>query len=257
MEENILSEYSLFSLIYPDKFNKIFLKAKYIFSTYANSFLSQELFCFLLENILITGFILIIILQLCISSLPEDAEYFIKLPSIKYIKKKFINSFIGKSSSACIVIFYLFETKVILENSSCFLDFFTLINDLTEINDFNFRFQKRNKKLNFKKYIKFQMYAFWHRLGNFFLVRNNYSNNDFNFIKDFGILETINFMGFEIDFWRKLGINIDYVLDKIRYIYLSDDLGLPIQCLICKESNKIFSKLETEILGGKLIRIQK
>nr|ALP86082.1 hypothetical protein [Phacus orbicularis] len=254
MKQYFLSEYTLYTLIFPTRFNKIFIIGKKLFLNYYDNYRYFNICRFLLENILILRFIFIILLQLSISSFPEGIKFFNNLPSLKYIKKKFISSFIGKSAIACLIIFVLLEKKKIRLKEMYLKDFFILINDLLEIINFNSIANKQKNEINFNKYIKLFMYSFCQKVNNFFLTKDMYLNNNLNFIKDLGLVETINFIQLDMEFYGKFEINIDSIIEKIQQIYLSNELGQPIQHLFYTESTKIFSKLESEILDGKFIR---
>lgn len=218
-----------------------------------NSFLCRAL----LENIIITGLVLVMTLQISFSFYPEKRIYFSQLPSVKYIKEKFILSTIGKSAKAYFSILafrYKLRTKNILISD---FDYFFIINDLIETNSMVFQMNETDDHLrdNWKIFLKRSMKFINYNVNNFPFSNKTFLNNkEVQFLKDLGLKETLKFLGINKKLLNRFQLDLNHLVDSICLLYLDSGYESDINYLIFEEPKKIISKLEREVFGKRILR---
>lgn len=209
----------------------------------------------IVNNIIMSCLAMMIMSQIAISALPEDAEYVDQLPSYKDIKKKFISSRVGRSLAACAAIAtaypYLMQDKMMQDDSVNKV--IHIITDLVESSSPNIKRIKPNVA-DWQAFAKGEIGACMGQMLSCPATNIKVLNLNGKDLKEYGLAEALLAIGIPNKTLDSFGINPITLSHDMKGVFLINNAGIPIESISYDEPSKIYSKIQNELLGSSLIR---
>jgi hypothetical protein len=212
----------------------------------------------LLTNFVTCGIGMMMMTQIGISSKPQNAEWVDQLRSIKDIKQNIINSKVGLTVSACIGLTAAYPSAIFdldIKEEEIGEYFCSLAHEMVESNTGNTK-RIKPSKTEWLAYARGEMGAAKGQMlscPTTNIERLNINNSQ---IISYSVQDALNNLGFAKETYFKYGINADNIITYIRPMFLKDKGGLPIEKLVYNEPNFVKSKIQNEIFGDCLVRIE-
>lgn len=211
----------------------------------------------ILKNIIISGIMLNVMAQISISVLPEKMDYIDKLPSYKDVKKKFISSYIGRTVAACNGVAKAYPWLMqdsIMQGNDINLKISKIIFDLVDNPTPNVRRVKPSIG-EWQIYTKGEAGAALGQMLSCPATNLRILNIDGSQVSRYGLNEAFEVLGIDQHILDKYSVNLHDISNDIRSIYLLNGSGMPVNFLQYRESEIVYSKIQEEILGGHIVRI--
>jgi len=211
---------------------------------------------YILTSLVIIGVAIHMMAQISISSRPEKAEWTDQLQSYKDIKIKVINGKHGRIVVSCIgfsIAFPYAMEEFEKDETNMQINMITFVKEAAETSDSNIKRVKASKD-NWPTFMRGEMGAAKGQLLSCPSTNIIKLGIDGAEVSSYGVEEAIEKTGFDKKLLEDYGITTEYIIARIRDIFLTDNGGLPIEKLVYNEPRFVRSKIQNEILGDNLIR---
>lgn len=210
----------------------------------------------ILKNMIITGVMLNVMVQISLSALPEKMDYIDKLPSYKDIKKKFISSHIGRTVAICNGIAKAYPWLIqdpSMQEGDINYKLSRIVFDLIDNPTPN---TKRIKPSvgEWQLYTKGEAAAALGQMLSCPSTNLKVFNIDSSKVSSYNFNQAVEVLGINEHILDEYSISLYDISDDIRSTFLLNGSGMPISFLEYKESETIYSKIQEEILGKCLVR---
>lgn len=219
----------------------------------------MELSRIILMNIITANIALLIMSQISISLRPESIEYIDNIPSYVDLKRKFITSFVGRTLASCIgfarAFPYLsyndkFKGEDVVGKS---------VEIISEMSNTSGSIRKRSHPSvsGWQLYALGEMQAALGQMLSCPSTNMGLLNIDDTEVCNYDLHKAIIKLGFSKILFSKYDINLDFIREYLKTIYLQNDKKTFLKKLVYNEPSNITSKLQNEILGDLIIRDNK
>lgn len=208
------------------------------------------------ESFIITFIGVFMIAQINVSSRPQNSEWVDSLKSVKDIKQRIINGSPGMIVSACygMSIAYPYAMEDLeSEGATQYNILITIVDEMINSHSTNIK-RLRPSKQDWLPFARGEMGAVKGQLLSCPSTNLAIMNIEGSDVIGYTISDAMGKIGFERSLFNKYDIDVEYIREKLRRIFLTDKGGIPIENLVYEEPNYVNSRIQNEILGDCIIR---